>query len=416
MRKLDAFAIYLLTEGGASLFFSMIVAVNMIYQVTTVGLNPLQLVLVGTVLEATAFVFEVPTGIVADVYSRRLSIIIGYVLIGLGFMLEGLVPRFEAILLAQVIWGIGYTFTSGASEAWIADEIGEARAGHAFVRSAQAQQMTAVLGTLAGIVLGSVQINLPIVVGGALTSGIGFGLMAVMPERGFKPKPRGNRSSFQHMAGTLHDGISMVRRRPALLTILAIGAVYGAFSEGYDRLWTAHMLENFTFPDFAGWQPVVWLGALRILLMLLSAAAIETVRRRVDTNNHQAVARAMFSLFAVLESGVLLFALAGSFVMAVLATMIASVARRISDPFWTAWVNQRLDPQVRATVISMSSQANALGQIAGGPAVGAIGTFWSLRAALLSSALLLTPVLGLIRYTARRHERDLVPVLEVSEV
>ena len=102
MRKLNAFAVYLLMEGGTSLFFSMIVAVNMIYQVTTVGLNPLQLVLVGTVLEATAFVFEVPTGIVADVYSRRLSIIIGYVLVGLGFVLEGLVPRFEAILLAQV--------------------------------------------------------------------------------------------------------------------------------------------------------------------------------------------------------------------------------------------------------------------------------------------------------------------------
>ena len=107
MRKLNAFAVYLLMEGGTSLFFSMIVAVNMIYQVTTVGLNPLQLVLVGTVLEATAFVFEVPTGIVADVYSRRLSIIIGYVLVGLGFVLEGLVPRFEAILLAQELLANG---------------------------------------------------------------------------------------------------------------------------------------------------------------------------------------------------------------------------------------------------------------------------------------------------------------------
>ena len=69
--------------------------------------------------------------------------------------------------------------------------------------------------------------------------------------------------------------------------------------------------------------------------------------------------------------------------------------------------------------IQVSSQANALGQIAGGPAVGAIGTFWSLRAALLSSALLLTPVLGLIRYTARRHERELAPApvpVEASEI
>ena len=74
---------------------------------TAVGL------LVGTLLEASVFLFEVPTGVVADVYSRRLSVIIGYALIGLGFALEGIVPRFEAVLLAQVLWGVGYTFTSG---------------------------------------------------------------------------------------------------------------------------------------------------------------------------------------------------------------------------------------------------------------------------------------------------------------
>ena len=405
MRKFDAYRIYLLMEGSAALFFNMIVAVNLIYQVSMVGLNPLQLVLVGTVLEGTTFLFEVPTGIVADIYSRKLSIIIGYLLVGAGFMLEGLVPRFEAILLAQVIWGIGYTFTSGATEAWISDEIGEERAGHAFLRSAQAQQVAAIAGTLLGIALGSVQINWPIVAGGALTSAIGFGLIVLMPERGFRPKARGERSSFEHMFDTLRDGTRMVRRRPALLTILAIGAVFGAFSEGYDRLGTAHLLENFTFPAVGAFQPVVWLGALRIALLVLSTAAIEGVRRRLNTGYHLSVARAMFALYAVVAAGVLVFALAGSFALAVAATLVASVARRMSDPIWTAWVNQRLDPQVRATVISMSSQTNALGQIAVGPAVGAIGTLWSLRAALVASAALLAPVLALIRYTALNHER-----------
>ena len=82
MKKLDAYLVYLSMEGGMSFFLSGIFAANLIYQVTTVGLNPLQLVLVGTVLEATAFLCEVPTGVVADVYSRRLSIIIGYLMIG----------------------------------------------------------------------------------------------------------------------------------------------------------------------------------------------------------------------------------------------------------------------------------------------------------------------------------------------
>ncbi len=97
----------------------------------------------GTVLEATVFLFEIPTGLVADVKSRRLSIVVGYALIGLGFIVEGSFPVFAAVALAQVIWGIGYTFTSGATQAWVADEIGEERAGDAYLRGSQAGQVGA---------------------------------------------------------------------------------------------------------------------------------------------------------------------------------------------------------------------------------------------------------------------------------
>ena len=59
---------------------------------TVVGLSPLQMVLVGTILEISAFVFEIPTGIVADLYSRRVSVIIGFALVGIGFSVQA-VPR-----------------------------------------------------------------------------------------------------------------------------------------------------------------------------------------------------------------------------------------------------------------------------------------------------------------------------------
>src|SRR3989338_5885475 len=113
--------VYLTIRFFSALLFSVIVTVNLVYQATVVGLNPLQLVLVGTMLEVITFIFEVPTGIVADVYSRKLSVMIGLLLIGLGFTVEGLFPFFSAVLIAQVIWGIGFTFVSGAREAWIAD-------------------------------------------------------------------------------------------------------------------------------------------------------------------------------------------------------------------------------------------------------------------------------------------------------
>ncbi len=162
MRKMDALRVYLIQEGVTAFMFSMIFTASAIYQVTIVGLTPLQLVLVGTTLEVAAFIFEIPTGVVADVYSRRLSVIIGMFLISLGFVVEGSFPIFGFILAAQVLWGLGYTFTSGASQAWISDEIGEEFAGKAFLRANQVGNITALAGIASGMLIGSLRINLPI--------------------------------------------------------------------------------------------------------------------------------------------------------------------------------------------------------------------------------------------------------------
>jgi DHA3 family tetracycline resistance protein-like MFS transporter len=80
MEKMSAARVYLSIEFTASVFFSMMFVSMSLYEATVAGLTPLQLVLVGTTLEVSAFIFEVPTGIVADVYSRRLSIITGYMM------------------------------------------------------------------------------------------------------------------------------------------------------------------------------------------------------------------------------------------------------------------------------------------------------------------------------------------------
>jgi DHA3 family tetracycline resistance protein-like MFS transporter len=126
-RAADPARTYYAFRGGWSFFSALAFTLNMVYFVKDVGLSPLQMVLVGTTLEIACFAFEVPTAIVADLYSRRLSIIIGFVLVGGGLLLQGLIPAFAAVLAAQVLWGLGYTFTSGADQAWITDEVGEDR-------------------------------------------------------------------------------------------------------------------------------------------------------------------------------------------------------------------------------------------------------------------------------------------------
>jgi DHA3 family tetracycline resistance protein-like MFS transporter len=396
--------VYLILEFSSALLFSLVFTVHQVYYVTLVGLSPLQLVLTGTLLEASIFVFEIPTGVLADVKSRRLSIIVGNVLLGSAFVLEGALAAFWNVALAQVLWGLGYTFTSGATQAWIADEVGEARAGRAFLRGAQAARVGALLAIPLGVALGSLSLRLPFLAGGGALVGLGLFLTWAMTEEGFTPLPPGERTTWEAMLKTVADARQVVRRRPVLLSLLGIGLFYGLYSEGFDRLWTAHLLENFTLPGLDVVEPVVWFGAIRAVLMGASLVATEVVQRHVDTRRARPIGRALLAIAALIILALAGFGLTRSFWVAVLLYWLIGVLRNVTYPLQAAWFNLRIDdPQVRATMFSVTSQVDAVGQIAGGPAVGAVGNA-SIRAALVASALLLSPVLSLYRSAMRRDE------------
>jgi MFS transporter, DHA3 family, tetracycline resistance protein len=100
-------------------------------------------VLAGTALEVAYFAFEIPTGIVADTYGRRLSIIAGVTGLGLGFVATGLANGVWLVLGAAAFMGFTWTFKSGADEAWVTDEVGVENAGRSFQAGAQAARIGA---------------------------------------------------------------------------------------------------------------------------------------------------------------------------------------------------------------------------------------------------------------------------------
>ncbi|HEX8917532.1 MAG TPA: hypothetical protein VF898_03435, partial [Chloroflexota bacterium] len=185
--------------------------------------------------------------------------------------------------------------------------------------------------------------------------------------------------------------------------VLAIGVIFGSFSEGFDRLWQAHFLIDFRLPSPDHLRPVAWFGVFTIGPALLSLPAMEIVRRYVDLNSHIAVARALFAVNAVLIVSVVTFGLAASFALAVGAFFLASVMRGIQSPVYTAWLNQSVtDSDIRATVLSLCMQADSVGQFAGGPIIGVIGTIFSLRAAVTAAGAALTAALPLYAWAIRR--------------
>ncbi len=390
-RSLNATAVYLFMEMALTASLASIFIASDLYQVTTARLTALQLVLVGTALEISALVFEVPTGIVADVYSRRLSIVIGYLLMGLGFLVEGFFPSFLPILLAQVLWGLGYTFTSGAKQAWITDEVGEESANRLFLRATRLSSLAWLAGLALVILIGVNQIAIPIRAGGIALILTGIALAVIMPETGFRPTPREDRNPWQHMLYVFQQGVKAVRARPRLVNLVFIGLFYGIYSEGYDRLRVKLLLENFHLPIWFGSNQVAFFVAMDAIVALISIFAIRYVERRVNTSDSSAIGRALLVITIAITLAMISFAVSPLLAMAALFMVAVNLLRTISDPLRTTWINQKLDPETRATVHSLFGQVDAVGQITSGPLIGVIAGSISVRLAVSLSGLLLSP-------------------------
>lgn len=402
----DPYKVYLNTAFLSQLFFTLIVTVNLLYQVYTVKLDPIQLVLVGTVLELTVFLFEIPTGVVSDLKSRKLSIVIGYVLIGVGFLIEGLFPYFSAVLLAQIVWGIGYTFTSGARQAWIADEIGEERASEAFVRGAKIENLAQVIAIPLSIAIGYFMVRLPIIIGGICTVGLAIYLMKNMTEENFKPLKREKHlTAWGSMKKSLKQLIVQVKVSVVMRILFLIALFVGFYSEGFDRLWLSHVSEVVNWSSVTPEKMVILTGGIQFVVVLVSFAALNVVNR---SSIHQKLTQ--IYLFLFMASLLIILSLIGfatsTSVIALLGFfVIIQVTRTIMYPLEDIWLNKIIpDSSTRATFFSVKGQADAIGQIGGAPIIGMVATRYTIRTALIVSAILLTPVLFLYRIMLKRKQ------------
>jgi MFS transporter, DHA3 family, tetracycline resistance protein len=399
----NAFRAYVLYAWIRALVFGLAWTALPIYFVQTVGMTPLQLVLAGTTLEVSAFLFEIPTGIVADLYSRRLSVLIGIVIVGIGFLFMA-IPQFIGAIIGHFFWGLGFTFTSGAHNAWLVDEIGQEAADKAFFRAAQADKIGGIIGIVGSILLGSIALVLPIVTGASLLILSAIVLAILMPETGFHPTPRQERSTWGKMFSVFREGVQVTRSQPIMLSIIGVGFFYGMFSEGWDRLWQAHLLTTFGIESAIGLPAIVIFGGLNILTTFLSIGSTEWLLRRTDTKTPRKVTGALFAFSVILTGGIFLFGIAPSLIIALIAFLMFTQARSLIDVLWAIWTNQNIpqDSTIRATLLSMQSQTDAIGQIAGGIPVGLIGNL-SLRLAFMASTSMLIPTLVIYRRVLQRQ-------------
>lgn len=362
---------------------------SMLHAIEVVILDPLKLVLVGTALELGAFLFEVPTGALADSKSRRLSVIVGFFVTGLAFIVYGLEPDFWFLIVGSFVWGIGWTFISGAHQAWLADEIGVLEAAPVYLTSQKFSAYASIIGILLAVPIAVSDLSYPI-----LVAGLGMMFWAVAANLGMQElnfKPASETLTYKTVIVTFQEGLGVVRQSKVLILLIIVALIVGAFSEGFDRLNSAHLLRNFEFPRPFGFDPVVTFAVMIIGGNLISIALVNLLQPKLDLDNTQATLTLLAATTFTICCSVILFANTSWVWLAIALVVIVAPLRRISEPLEAGWINQHTHSEVRATVFSFHSQSDALGQIGGGPAVGYTARLFSIPVAITLSALLLIP-------------------------
>ena len=360
-----------------------------VFWIVELDLSPTRLILLGVVLEGTVLLSETPTGVVADVLSRRKSLIIAQVLMGVSFIWAFASTNFWVILPAQALVGFGWTFRSGADTAWVTDELkGAGETSDDDLERLLLQRHR--WGMIVSLVVGPITIALGwwqsvqwvgIALGLAYIAIAGW-MALVMTEEHFTP----GRERDAGFVETFRGGIAAVRSRPRLRVLVLVILLVYLGSEVFDRLGYVHFLEGAGVRDLD--QTGESLLALGVLFFIAALGGI-VVNRGAERylEGGKGVVRLAVGLLAVACVGGLIASATSAVAVIGLGYLLQDSVREALWPVMEGWANRDAPTEVRATVHSLMGQTTSIGEIGGGLVLGAVAEATSIPLAMAIGAL-----------------------------
>jgi len=385
------------------------------------GLTIFEVMLVNTVFVIAQMICEVPTGVIADTIGRKASFLLAIATLTVSTLLYVITPvlgwGIGGFYVASAIIGLGFTFQTGAVDAWMVDALDsagwEGPKDRVFAWGQMAFGGAMLVGSLLGGFLGQVNLLVPYLVrAGVLV--LAFVLVVVLVrDEGFEPRPLrlstfGAETRTIFNAGTRFGWRSRVVR-PLMFTSFLGGIffMYGFYS------WQPYVLQLLG-------RNLVWLlgvvQAASSLAMILGNLLVRRVmgegENRRDPARVLAATAAGVSVITLLIGAVGLLAPQPGYLPAAAAITLWlawSVVFGIQGPCRSAYVNDHIPSAQRATVLSLDSLFADAGGAVGQPVLGWVSTAASISVAwVLGSFVTATAVPLYLRSgaAARAEERD----------
>ena len=408
---------YLLLTLLTTLATSFIWGVNTLFLLDA-GLSNTEAFAANAFFSAGMVLFEVPTGVLADTRGRRFSFLLGAGTLLVSTLLYLGMWQIEAPFIgwavASILLGLGFTFFSGATEAWLVDALGatgyegtlETIFGRGQVVGGAAMLVGSVLG---GIVAQLTSLGVPYVLRAVM---LGFALLTafvLMRDLGFTP--RRDVSTGTAVRDVVRGSIDGGLRNPPVRWLMLAAPFIGGVGIFVFYAMQPYLLELYGQPDaysVAGLAAAIVAGA-----QIAGGLAVPRVRRLFRRRTDAlllAVAIDVVALLGIAAVGWWQDVLGmAAFVMAIVLLVGWALVSALQNPIRQAFINGVIPSEQRATVLSFDSLMSSLGGVVTQPVLGRVADVSGYAASYLVAAVINAVALPFV-FMARRERAPSDPI------
>lgn len=371
---------------------SLIWGINTLFLLDA-GLSITEAFVANAAFTAGMVLFEVPTGVVADAAGRRISFILGAATLLVTTLAYLALWNYEAgiwwWILVSALIGLGFTFFSGATEAWLVDALDATGYDKPIETVFGKGQTTAgaatLIGTISGGFLGSINLGVPYAVRSLLLIFVIFAAYRAMHDIGYEP----------HREGTIRDQVSEIlrasirhgfRNPPVRMFLLAAPFSFGI------GIWVfyafqPYLLELFGDPDATYLAGIA--AAVFALAQMVGGSTVGLVRRWFKSRTSVLLGAIIVGSVALLGVGAAeFFAIPIGFWVAIGLLTLTALLWALAGPMQQAYLNAIIPSQQRATVLSLVSLTGSAGGVVSQPLLGRVADIYSLGTGYLVAGVL----------------------------
>jgi MFS family permease len=390
---------YLIIAGLYTLSASLIWGVNTLFLLDA-GLDIAGVFIANAAFSAGMFFFEIPTGVLADTSGRRVSFLWSTAVLALGTLgyvgIAAIGGNLTLFVLMSVILGLGFTFYSGAVEAWLVDALNatgyEDNLDQVFARGAFITGGAMLVGTISGGFLGNVDLALPFIGRAVLLIAAFIIAYVVMHDIGYTPHKFTLAAMPAEMKKLTRDSLTFGwNERPIRLLMLVSIIQYGVIAWTF-YAWPPYLLELLG-------QDAVWVAGVVSALIALSTMAGNTL---VEWFSRYCGKRTTLLLWAaaVQTAAIVGLGFAGSFWIGVFLVLVMMATTGVAGPVQQAYIHNIIPSEQRATIVSFNSMLSSGGSVLGQTGLGQLAQARSIATGYVAggaATLLALPLLIALR-------------------